>query len=277
MSRRRRSLAGLAATVAALALPAVASADCTIPGRRPDPSFDGPPQDFDGTFDASLQGAYVQIPFSARPERPRSGSATATTSQPAASSNTLDIGVYEPLAGRHTVYGPAEQRGWSGSAVKDLAIAVNGFSPAGHVRGAPQGVRPPLHDPRLPAGPDPGRNLGGRARARLDRRAAHRPRRGRLAGAGRDQHQPRLVERPLLARALRRQPGERGLRLVRGRRPRPRRAGARELADAGPRSTTPSSPSRRAAPGWTSSGSSTTTTTSTRARSAATRPTIRAS
>ena len=25
--------------------------------------------------------------------------------------------------------GPAEQRGWSGSAVRDLAISVNGFSP----------------------------------------------------------------------------------------------------------------------------------------------------
>jgi hypothetical protein len=40
-------LAGLGALVAAVALPAMASADCTIPGD-PDPSFDGPTQDFNG-------------------------------------------------------------------------------------------------------------------------------------------------------------------------------------------------------------------------------------
>ncbi len=43
--------------------------------------------------------------------------------------NTLDMGVYEPLKSGDTVWGPKERRGWSGSAVKDLAISKNGFTP----------------------------------------------------------------------------------------------------------------------------------------------------
>ncbi len=39
------------------------------------------------------------------------------------------MGVYEPLKAGDTVWGPRERRGWSGSAVKDLAISENGFSP----------------------------------------------------------------------------------------------------------------------------------------------------
>ena len=79
------------------------------------------------------------------------------------------------------------------------------------------------------------------------------------------------------ARHMTRRPAAAGFGWYCGRRPRPRRAGARQLADAAPRSTSPSRRSARAAPGSTSSGSSTTTTTSTRARSAATSPTTRAS
>ncbi len=39
------------------------------------------------------------------------------------------MGVYEPLKSGDTVWGTNERRGWSGSAVKDLAISENGFSP----------------------------------------------------------------------------------------------------------------------------------------------------
>ena len=42
---------------------------------------------------------------------------------------TLDLGVYEPLKPDDTLPGPPERRGWSGSAVKDVAISENGFSP----------------------------------------------------------------------------------------------------------------------------------------------------
>ena len=41
---------------------------------------------------------------------------------------TLDMGVYEPLTGGDTEWGMKESRGWSGSAVKNLGIAVNGFT-----------------------------------------------------------------------------------------------------------------------------------------------------
>ena len=93
-------MAGLGAMVVAFALPAVASADCTIPSGPPrdpaDPSFDGPVQDFNGNFDAAKQGSYVQIPFNVPPGttaiRVRYCYDQPPTSGP---SNTLDIGVYE--------------------------------------------------------------------------------------------------------------------------------------------------------------------------------------
>ena len=125
-------MAGLGAVMAAFALPAAASADCTIPSGPPrdpiDNSFDGPVQDFNGNFDAAKQGSYVQIPFNV-PQGTTAIRVRYCYDQPPTSgpSNTLDIGVYEPVS--DTVYGPAEQRGWSGSAVKDLAISENGYSP----------------------------------------------------------------------------------------------------------------------------------------------------
>src|SRR4051794_1308542 len=111
MSRRRRSLAGLGATIAVLALPAGASADCTIPGD-PDPSA----QSFNGNFAASMQGSYVQIPFNV-PEGTKGIRVRYCYDQPPHTPprNTLDIGVYAPLQGSDTVPGPAERRGWSGS------------------------------------------------------------------------------------------------------------------------------------------------------------------
>ena len=39
------------------------------------------------------------------------------------------MGVYEPLKSGDNVWGPKERRGWSGSAVRDLAISENGFTP----------------------------------------------------------------------------------------------------------------------------------------------------
>ena len=125
-------MAGLGAVMAAFALPAAASAACTIPSGPPrdpiDDSFDGPVQDFNGNFDAAKQGSYVQIPFNV-PQGTTAIRVRYCYDQPPTSgpSNTLDIGVYEPVS--DTVYGPAEQRGWSGSAVKDLAISENGYSP----------------------------------------------------------------------------------------------------------------------------------------------------
>lgn len=122
-------MAGLGAVMAAFALPAAASADCTIPGD-PDPTLDGPSVDFNGNFDAGKQGSYVQIPFNV-PAGTTGIRVRYCYDQPSSVPNepkhTLDVGVYGPSS--DTVYGPVEQRGWSGSAVRDFAIAVNGYSP----------------------------------------------------------------------------------------------------------------------------------------------------
>jgi hypothetical protein len=99
---------------------------CTVPGA-PDPSFTDPPQDFTGTVTAAQQGAYVQIPFDV-PAGTTAIRIRYCWDEPP-DGTTLDMGAYEPAAGG--VPGPAQRRGWSGSAVRDLAIAVNGFSPPG--------------------------------------------------------------------------------------------------------------------------------------------------
>src|SRR3954449_9700347 len=120
--RRTLTLAGLGAVAAAFALPAAASADCTIPPGNPDPTLEGPSVDFHGNFDAGKQGSYVQIPFTVPAGTTGIRVRYCYDQPPSGNGNTLDVGVYEPPS--DTVYGPAEQRGWSGSAVKDFAIAV---------------------------------------------------------------------------------------------------------------------------------------------------------
>jgi hypothetical protein len=114
----------IAVVAGGLAVPAMAGAACTIPGAT-DPGFEAP-QDFAGTVTAAQQGSFVQVPFNVP---------AGTTGirirycYDTGSGTTLDMGVYEPLHAGDTVPGMPERRGWSGSAVKDLAIAVNGFSP----------------------------------------------------------------------------------------------------------------------------------------------------
>ena len=114
------------AAAGALALPGLAGA-CTLPGDQ-DPSFD-PPVDFTGTVTAAQQGSYVQIPFGVPPGTTAIRIRYCYDTSP--SGTTLDMGVYEPLHQGDTIPGPPERRGWSGSAVKDLAISENGFSPPG--------------------------------------------------------------------------------------------------------------------------------------------------
>ncbi len=121
-----RHVVGLAVVITGVFVaPGLASA-CTLPGST-DAGFD-PPQDFVGTVTSDQQGSYVQIPFNvpAGTTAIRIRYCNDTTT----AGTTLDMGVYEPLHPGDTIPGPPERRGWSGSAVKDLAIAVNGFSPA---------------------------------------------------------------------------------------------------------------------------------------------------
>lgn len=128
----RKSLLVLTILAAALIAPATASAtDCGIPGSA-DGSFTNTALEVQGDIAASRAGGYLQIPFDV-PLGTTAIRVRYSYDQPGGgcggSPNTLDMGVYEPRDSGETVFGADESRGWSGSAVKDLAIAQNGFSP----------------------------------------------------------------------------------------------------------------------------------------------------
>ena len=114
--------------MAAFALPAAASADCTIPDAD-DPTIDGRPG-LQRQLRHLAAGLVRADPVQrARGDDRRSGSATATTSPraraatPSTSASTSRSSTPTPSTGRPS------SGGWSGSAVKDLAIAENGYSP----------------------------------------------------------------------------------------------------------------------------------------------------
>ena len=119
------------ATLLAGAPPAYADVPAACPGPE-DPAL-GPVTTVTGSFDASMENSYVQIPFDVpagstgvrvrycfdQPEIPLPGGLN---------NNTLDLSVYEPLHAGSQIPGPEELRGASGGAVRDATIAVNGFS-----------------------------------------------------------------------------------------------------------------------------------------------------
>ncbi|MFN8152279.1 MAG: CehA/McbA family metallohydrolase [Solirubrobacterales bacterium] len=128
----RKSLLVLTILAAALIAPATASAtDCGIPGSA-DGSFTNTALEVQGDIAASRAGGYLQIPFDV-PTGTTAIRVRYSYDQPGGgcggSPNTLDMGVYDPRESGETVFGADDSRGWSGSAVKDLAIAQNGFSP----------------------------------------------------------------------------------------------------------------------------------------------------
>ncbi|CAN5636782.1 hypothetical protein BH10ACT11_BH10ACT11_13310 [soil metagenome] len=119
---------------AAFAIPGVASADCTVQNSangsdaaHPHDFTYAAAQEFSGSFAQARQGDFVQVPFTVPANTTAVRIRYCWDSAP--SGNTLDIGVYEPLHSGDTVPGVPERRGWSGSAVRDLSIAENGFSP----------------------------------------------------------------------------------------------------------------------------------------------------
>ena len=127
----RGTLALVAVAAGLLVVPALAAADCTIPGgttQDPNDATMVSPQDFQGTFPSSMLGDFVQIPFTVPAGTTAIRIRYCYDQPPASTADTLDMGVYSPLQGGDTFWGPAEIRGWSGSAVKDLAIAENGFT-----------------------------------------------------------------------------------------------------------------------------------------------------
>ncbi len=132
MTNLRAFLLATVAAIGALAISAgAASADCPLPGSA-DASLNGSPQNFEGTFTADQRGSFVQLPFEVAPGttgmRIRYCYDSSNTPGNTDAGTTLDMGVYEPLTGGDTEWGMKESRGWSGSAVKNLGIAVNGFT-----------------------------------------------------------------------------------------------------------------------------------------------------
>lgn len=132
MNGRTRIGCGLLAGVAACLLaPSVATAtDCGLPGT----AGTGMNEviDVQGDLASSRTGGYLQIPF-AVPAGTTGIQIRYSYDQPdggcGGSPNTLDMGVYQPKAdGSSPVWEQTDRRGWSGSAVKNLAIAENGFT-----------------------------------------------------------------------------------------------------------------------------------------------------
>jgi len=132
---RMRLGCGALATAAALAAPSAATAlDCPLPGS-PGTGM-SPALDVTGQLEPSRTGGYLQIPFTVPPGtraiqvRYSYDNQNDTCSGP--NNNTLDMGVYEPKANPSSpVFEQSDRRGWSGSAVKNLAIAENGFTDEG--------------------------------------------------------------------------------------------------------------------------------------------------
>ena len=130
MSFKRR-VASIAAAFAAAALvgPAAVSAECTLPNANSGFAAENT-VDFDGpNFTASQAESFVQIPFTV----PAGTTAIRIrycydNPLPAGPSNTLDIGVFEPKPAGQAYWDMGQRRGWSGSARRDIVIAVNGFS-----------------------------------------------------------------------------------------------------------------------------------------------------
>lgn len=139
VGRRIRSAVGGLVLVALLVAPGAAQAvPCPLPGAA-DPTFTDVPLDISGNFESDRQGQFVQIPFQVPADttairvRYSYDQLPALASNPAnpcgGGPNTLDIGAYEPRAPGQAFWDIDGSRGWSGSAVRDLAISENRFTP----------------------------------------------------------------------------------------------------------------------------------------------------
>jgi len=107
-----------------------------------------------GSFESSLQGGYVLVPFDV-PAGTTAVRVKYCFDQPEVPTpnvrHTLDLGIYEPLRGGDQLPGVREFRGWGGSSHPDVTLSPEGFSteaeylakPKGHVPGkTTRGFRP---------------------------------------------------------------------------------------------------------------------------------------
>ncbi len=133
MNGRARIGCGLLAGVAAcLLMPSMATAaDCGLPGSPGTGMSEA--LNVQGDVAAAKTGGYLQIPFTV-PAGTKGIQVRYSYDNPSdtcvgPNANTLDMGVYQPKANPSSpAYEQTDRRGWSGSAVKNLAIAENGFT-----------------------------------------------------------------------------------------------------------------------------------------------------
>jgi len=139
MSGRSRIGCGLlAGMIGCLLAPSVAdAASCPLPSTV-DATMNNTVLDVEGQVAANKAGGYLQIPFTVpagstgirvRYSYDQPGDGANPGGQCSGSTNTLDMGVYQPKATPASpIFESGDERGWSGSAVKDLAISPNGFT-----------------------------------------------------------------------------------------------------------------------------------------------------
>jgi Ca2+-binding RTX toxin-like protein len=133
-------------SAAAISLVIASTAQAAVPATCPGPedAAFGPVTTTTGTFDASMENSYVQVPFTV-PAGTTGVRVRYCFDQPdiplpqGLNNNTLDLGIYDPLQPGNTILGPDELRGWSGGAVRDATVAVNGFSSEAVYEAAPKG------------------------------------------------------------------------------------------------------------------------------------------
>jgi hypothetical protein len=131
-SLRVRSSLFAAVLVGLFAVPAAASADCTLPTVSDDELSGGTTQTFEGNFGPELKGKFIQIPFDVgtgvkgmRISYCYDASSDATAVG-GIKNTTLDLGVYEPNGADPENFTINQLRGWSGSAIKTIGIGENG-------------------------------------------------------------------------------------------------------------------------------------------------------
>lgn len=146
MSVRSPASAGCAVVVAgallAFAAPAAAAARLRIPlGDTPLEACGGDSIEADrvveGTFPASLQGAYVMLPF----EVPAGTTSVRIKYCWEAGGHTVDLGLWHARPGKKP-WAPGEFRGWGGSSHPDVTVAPQGFSTEEEYLAAPKGHVP---------------------------------------------------------------------------------------------------------------------------------------
>lgn len=125
----RLHLSVLAGLIAALLLPAAASAACSLPSASNDGINPADEVVYEGTLTADVNQEYLQIPFDVgtgvKGMRIRYCYSNQVAGQ---ASPTLDLGVYGPKQAGAANWTMDDLRGWTGSAIRVAGIGENGYT-----------------------------------------------------------------------------------------------------------------------------------------------------